>query len=84
VGTVTARNGGGGVGARELQTAARVAVRGGANGGRRRVRAARAKARGCKRRRRDGGGGVRVTEGGKTEDVGGDAGARKTYDMWTP
>jgi hypothetical protein len=27
---------------------------------------------------------VRVTEGERTEDVGGDAGARKTYDMWTP
>jgi hypothetical protein len=28
--------------------------------------------------------GVRVTEGEGTEVVGGGAGARKTYDMWTP
>jgi hypothetical protein len=37
-----------------------------------------------RRRRRDEDGGVRVTECERTEDVDGDAGARKTYDMWTP
>jgi hypothetical protein len=37
----------------------------------------------CKARERRRGG-VRVAEGGKTEDTSGGAGARKIYDMWTP